>query len=107
MGGVTCEWQVPEVIPVFAQLYTVEIKKKISDDDSDWGACDSQKKVFEFVREFPTASTFLIAYFHEILHAVEQEVRAKDLGRDHELDLAAHAIVQALCALLDAQGDDE
>ena len=103
----SCEWQVPEVVPVFAQQYQVILKKRIDKDDDSYGAMHARKKTLEFLYEYPNGTTFLIAYFHEILHAVEQELLAKDLTRDNELDLAAHAVVQAFMALVEAQGDDE
>ena len=87
----------PDVVPVGSQLYTVRVGPM---PGADVGACeDTTKEMWIDDGQPPRAA--LRVFFHEDLHAIENEYGVKLSHAD--LDRIAQGIVQAVLALVEAQ----
>lgn len=91
----------PDVVPVGSQLYTVIVAESLPDN----GACDRENKTIWIEDNPDNERIMLLTWFHEIMHAGEQEYGYKltDEDDNSDIDRIAQTVVQAVLALVEAQ----
>jgi len=91
----------PDALVIGAQEYKVSLVDRFEQEPKNaWGFCDERSKTLQFAAEFPNERLLLITYFHECIHAIENEY-GLDL-KEKDVDRLAQGVTQAVLALVAA-----